>query len=150
VVGAVAAPMFAVVPNMMGRRYSAPGASGTASRLRQGQQARALQQALHVPVHAKNMHRTVGMAERLESLETRARVVQHVRRGTDFDRSDGLDIALAPLAVTIIRDRHVGREQGAERRSLRLRGHEVFTVGMKMVAGCSRRSFNAWIIAAAS
>ena len=37
----------------------------------------------------------------------------------------------------------------AERGSLRLRSHDDFTCGMNMVAGCSSRSFRAWIIAAA-
>ena len=118
--------------------------------IRQHQRARALQQPLQMPIHAKYMHGTIGVTEGLESFEAGAGIVQHMRRRTDFDRADGLDLALAPFAIAILSHRHVRSEQGAECRTLGLWIHGVFTVGMNMVAGCSRRSFNAWIIAAAS
>src|ERR1700722_2818767 len=103
-----------------------------------------------MPIHAKHMHGTIGVAECLEPFEACAGIVQHVRRGTDFDRADGLELALVPFAIAIVGHDHVRSEQGAECGTLGLGSHEAFTVGMNMVAGCSRRSFNAWIIAAAS
>ena len=49
-------------------------------RLGQRQQAGALQQALHVPVHAKHVHGAIGLAEGLEPFEARTGIVQRVRR----------------------------------------------------------------------
>ena len=126
-------------------------ASCAGIRLGQHQLPRALAHALDVPVHAEGVHGAVGMPERLEALEARARIVQHVRRRRQLDRPDRLELRRAPATVAIRSGGHVRREESAERGSLlrlrrgrfRLCSHGEFTLGMKIIAGCSRSSFNA-------
>src|ERR1700721_1711857 len=104
---------------------------------------RALPHAFDVPVHAKHMDGTVGTAIGLESLEAGTPIKQHMRGRAQFDRRDRLDLARAPAAALIGGDGHVGSQQRAECRSLGLRSHLDFTLGMNIVAGCSSSSFSA-------
>src|ERR1700676_2377978 len=108
-----------------------------------------------MPVHPECVNRSVGAAKRLETLETRARIMQYMRRRTELDRAHGLDLGRAPPAALVHGYRHVGRQDGAERGSLGLCGRGLgmrfrglrlcihgVTLGMKIVAGCSSRSFS--------
>ena len=87
-------------------------------RFGQHQMAGALTHALDVPIHAKHVNRAVGMPKCLEALEAGARVVQHMRRRDQFDRRHRLDLGLAPAAVPIGGNGHVGGQHGAECGSL--------------------------------
>ena len=55
-------------------------------RFGQHQLPRALAHALDVPIHAEDVDGAVGAAKCLEPLEAGARVMQHMRRGAEFDR----------------------------------------------------------------
>src|ERR1700681_2813263 len=99
-----------------------------------------------MPVHSEYVNRSVGAAKRFETLETRARIVQHMRRRAELDRSHGFDLGCAPPAALVRGDCHVRRQDGTERgswglcgrglglclRGLRLCIHRVFTLGMKI------------------
>ena len=83
-------------------------------RLQHAEQARALAHARDVPVHAEDVDAAVGPPIGLETLETGARVVQHVRRGRQLDRPGLLELVRRPFAVAPVRDRHRRRHHGAE------------------------------------
>ena len=85
----------------------------------------------------------IGAAERLEAFEAGAGIVQHVRGGTQFNGGHGLEFARAPAAILKSGHGHVRGEQRAECGSLGLSGHLDFTLGIKIVAGCSSSSFSA-------
>ncbi len=119
--------------------------AGELCRIRFGQHQcpSALPHALNVPIHAKDVYGSVGTAECLESLEAGARIMQHMRGGTEFDRLYRLDLARAPAASLIRGHGHMRGQQRAESGSLGLRSHLDFTLGIKIVAGCSSSSFSA-------